>query len=61
MRRWLAYTEKHMQSQELNEVGPITEHVFEALRLIRNLQDFLRDEGYPEEIIKKMIEDAHEK
>jgi len=38
----------------LNEVGPITEHVFEAQRLKRNLQDFLRDEGYPEENIKKL-------
>ena len=48
-RRWVHYTDKHMDAQELNEVGPVTEEVFEANRLIKNLKDFMRSEGYPEE------------
>jgi hypothetical protein len=38
-----------MDAQELNETGPVTEEVFEAERLIGNLKDFMRSEGFPEE------------
>lgn len=46
--------------QEVNEVGPITEHVFEANRLKKNLIDFMRSESYPEELIKKIVERAQD-
>ena len=50
--------EKSIDAQEQNEVGPITEQVFEANRLIKNLKDFMIDEGYPEEQIKRVIEEV---
>ena len=40
--------------QEQNETGPITEHVFEAQRLMKNLKDFMRSEGFPEEKVKAL-------
>lgn len=41
-------------------MGPITEHVFEANRLKKNLIDFMRSESYPEELIKKIVEKAED-
>jgi hypothetical protein len=49
MRRWREVLENEIQEQELNETGPITEHVFEAMRLNRNLLDFMKSEGYTPE------------
>ena len=60
-RRWVHYTDKHMDAQELNEIGPVTEEVFEANRLIKNLKDFMRSEGYPEEQIKRIMAEVNEK
>ncbi len=36
----------------------MTEQVFEANRQIKNLKDFMRTEGYPEEQIKKIVEEV---
>ncbi len=35
----------------MNEVGPVTEEVFEARRTIHNLTEFMRSQRYPEEEI----------
>lgn len=35
----------------MNEVGPVTEEVFEARRTIHNLTEFMRNQRYPEEEI----------
>jgi len=45
-----------MDTQELNEVGPVTEQVFEATRLTKNLKEFMRGEGYPQDQIKRIVE-----
>jgi len=58
-RRWRECVEKMVLTDELNEVGPITEHVFEARRLMKNLQDFMRSEGYPEEQIKAIVKEVN--
>ncbi len=58
-RRWVQCVEKEMLVEELNEVGPITEHVFEARRLMKNLQDFMRSEGFPDELIKVIAQDVN--
>ena len=50
-----------MDAQVLNEVGPVTEEVFEANRLIKNLKDFMRTEGYPEAQIKRIMDEVNEK
>lgn len=34
---WRHANRKEMDTQELNEVGPVTEQVFEAKRAIKNL------------------------
>jgi hypothetical protein len=47
--------DKQILGQELNETGPVTEEVFEANRLIRNLKDFMRTEGFPEPQIKGIM------
>lgn len=47
--------DKLVLAQELNETGPVTEEVFEANRLIRNLKDFMRTEGFPEAQIKAIM------
>ena len=57
-RKWANFIHMEMDAQELNETGPVTEQVFEANRLIKNLKDFMRTEGYPEEQIKKIIEEV---
>ena len=54
-RKWKDYMECEVHVQEVNETGPITEHVFEANRLMRNLKHFMRSEGYPEEVIKHLV------
>ena len=46
---WRKQNVKEMLAEELNQVGPITEQVFEANRTIRNLKDFMRKERYTEE------------
>lgn len=38
----------------MNEVGPQTEYVFEAKRLMHNLIEFMRDEHYTEEEINRL-------
>lgn len=60
-RRWVHYVDKHMLAQELNATGPVTEEVFEANRLIRNLKDFMRTEAYPEEQIKRIVDEVNVK
>lgn len=60
-RRWWHYTQKHMDAQEMNETGPVTEQVFEGNRLIKNLRGFMKTEGYPEEQIKRIVEEVKEK
>lgn len=59
-RRWREAIDYMIDVQEVNEVGPITEHVFEANRLKKNLIDFMRAEAYPEELIKKIVERAED-
>jgi hypothetical protein len=60
MRKWREVLENEIQVQELNETGPITEHVFEARRLGLNLLEFMRSEGYTPEQIKEMKEYVNE-
>ena len=60
MRKWREVLENEIQVQELNETGPITEHVFEARRLMRNLLEFMKSEGYTPEQIKEMKEYVNE-
>lgn len=43
-----------MHVQEINEVGPVTEEVFEATRMQRNLQAFMRSEAFTSEEVKDM-------
>lgn len=43
--------EKVVFAEEMNQTGPITEHVFEAQRTISNLVQFMRDEHFIEEEI----------
>lgn len=59
MRKWVFYTSMHRDSQELNETGPVTEQVFESNRLIKNLKEFMKSEGYPPEQIKRIVEEVH--
>ena len=54
-RRWVHCKDKQILAQELNETGPVTEEVFEANRLMRNLKDFMRTEGFPEAQIKAIM------
>lgn len=47
----------------MNEVGPVTEQVFEANRAIRNLKEFMLKEGFTKEEISrwwKRVEDTNE-
>lgn len=57
-RKWRELMEREIHVQEVNETGPITEHVFEANRLMRNLKEFMRSEGIPEEVIRTMAKKA---
>jgi hypothetical protein len=50
-KRWAEWNEKLRLQTEMNEVGPITEYVFEAKRTMYNLIDFMRSERYDEETI----------
>ena len=43
--------ERQVFIQEMNQVGPITEHVFEAQRLMSNLTDYLKNEHFTDEQI----------
>ena len=54
MRKWREMIENEIFEQELNETGPITEHVFEAKRLMINLLTFMKTEGYTPEQIKEI-------
>lgn len=38
---------------EVNKLGPVTEHVFEARRLICNLKSFMQSENFTQDEIKK--------
>ena len=58
--RWAAYMKNEVFCQEMNEVGPQTEHVFEATRLMHNLVEFMRDEHYTEEEIAAMQKRARD-
>jgi hypothetical protein len=51
---WRRFMEDEVFCQEMNEVGPQTEHVFEAGRLMHNLIEFMRYEHYTEEEIMTM-------
>ena len=53
-KRWTWYMQDEVFCQEMNEVGPQTEYVFEAKRLMHNLIEFMRDEHYTEEEIAGM-------
>lgn len=59
-RRWVNWANKLIDAEELNETGPITEHVFEANRLFRNLKHFMKLEGYTPEQIKTVCERAND-
>ena len=50
-RQWKQRTLDMRLTQELNEKGPVAEELFEARRLLKNLVDFMRSEGIPEERI----------
>lgn len=41
-----------MDEQEQNETGPVTELVFEGNRLIKNLIEFMKLEGFTPDKIK---------
>ena len=43
-------------AEELNEVGPITEYVFEQNRTMRNLIDFMKKEHFTEEEVKSTLQ-----
>lgn len=45
-RKWGIWSHNLRFCQEMNETGPITEHVFEAKRTMHNLIDFMRSENY---------------
>lgn len=49
--RWHRITDQIVFAEEMNQTGPITEHVFEANRLAHNLKEFMRSENYTEEEI----------
>ena len=51
-RRWHYYAVIKCYEQDLNETGPVTEHVFEARRIVKCLMDFMREEGYTEEEVR---------
>ena len=49
--RYMKWINLERLKQEMNEVGPVTEHVFEANRATRNLKSFMRSENFtPEEV-----------
>ena len=50
-RAWDDWSKKSIFCQEMNEVGPVTEEVFEAKRTIYNLTEFMRNQRYTEEEI----------
>ena len=52
--------ERELFAKEMNEVGPVTEHVFEAQRTIHNLKQFMAKESYGQERIVKEVEAASE-
>lgn len=52
--------DKEKLAEEVNDIGPITEHVFESKRLLTNLKSFMRSEGYPEEQVKRIVTECHE-
>ena len=49
--RWHRITDQIVFAEEMNQTGPITEHVFEANRLAHNLKEFMRSENITEEEI----------
>lgn len=51
-RRWAMINRKDSLVVELNETGPITEHVFEARRTTCNLKAFMKSENFTDEEIK---------
>lgn len=40
----------------MNETGPVTAEVLEARRMLKNLEQFMRDEGYTEDEIKNIVD-----
>jgi len=50
-RRYARFMQMEVFAQDMNEVGPQTEHVFEAKRLMVNLIEFMRAEHFTEEEI----------
>lgn len=56
--RWARYMQNEVFCQDMNEVGPQTEHVFEAKRLMHNLIEFMRNERYTEEEIATLKKEA---
>jgi hypothetical protein len=38
IRKWREWMERELFAKEMNEVGPVTEQVFEAQRTIHNLK-----------------------
>ena len=57
---WARYMQNEVFCQDMNEIGPQTEYVFEAQRLMHNLIEFMRDEHYTEEEIATMKKEAAE-
>lgn len=42
-------TQMHQLHDETNDSGPVREEVFEAKRLMINLKEFMRKEGFKED------------
>jgi hypothetical protein len=57
---WARVMKNEVFCQEMNEVGPQTEYVFEAKRLMVNLIEFMRDEHYTEDEINRLKKQAAE-
>ena len=55
---WATRTTMMIDKQNLNEIGPVTEQVFEANRAIRNLKDFMSSENYEPEEIDSIYKDV---
>ena len=58
-KRWARFMNHEKFCQDMNEVGPITEFVFEAKRTHHNLKEFMKMEHFTPEEIQKESDNAH--
>lgn len=49
--RWKDSTEKYQLNEEMHYEGPVREEIFEERIVLKNCENFMRDEGYSEEDI----------